>query len=183
MVLDWNDFLTADRLRNTRYVLKNVAYIGPLARINQELRTFKNPDHDQLMTAVKTVLPADFHTRQLAAWRSDSAAVEKQLGSGDWLPQTRAIARHMVNLSHATNLLDYSLYRQFEMQKDTGNAVLKTPLHEDFHDFLHRLPLDDPSLLILGDAGTFLNRFEFSEPFGGITRQLQFVSAGPAKTV
>lgn len=185
MVLDWEDFLTADRLRNTRYVFKKVEYLGPLARINRELNTInkKEPGDNQLMKAVKSVLPADFHARQLAAWRSDSTALEKELENGDWLSQTRTIARHKLNLGHATYLLDYTLYRQFEMQKDTGNQVLKAPLQEDFHGFLRRLPLDDPSLLIVGDAGTFLNRFEFSEPFGGIMRTVQAIPAGPEKTI
>src|SRR5690606_16825226 len=132
-------------------------------------------DYNQLTKAVKTMPPADFHTRQLVAWRSDSAALEKQLESGDWLPQTRAIARHELNLSHATYLLDYAMNREFETRRDTANQVLKIPLHRDFHDFIRRLPLDDPSLLVSSDAWVFLNRFEFSQPFGGIMRTLQVV--------
>ena len=37
MVLDWEDFLTADRLRNISYRFENIEFEGALAKINREL--------------------------------------------------------------------------------------------------------------------------------------------------
>src|SRR5690606_21020673 len=37
MVIDWAEFLAADRQRNIRYEFHKMVYAGPLARINDEL--------------------------------------------------------------------------------------------------------------------------------------------------
>ena len=40
MLLDWEDFLMADRLRNISYTFKNTLYQGAAAGINNELTAF-----------------------------------------------------------------------------------------------------------------------------------------------
>jgi hypothetical protein len=40
IILDWEEFLTANRLRDRQYTFKDIRFFGPTAVINQELTTF-----------------------------------------------------------------------------------------------------------------------------------------------
>jgi hypothetical protein len=62
VILDWEEFLTADRLRNIRYQFQNIEYDGPAAALNKELNSIKigSYDYKDLQKAESSKTPAEF---------------------------------------------------------------------------------------------------------------------------
>lgn len=151
MIIDWNDANAPTR------------FLGPTARINSELASIevKSPPYSELMEKAKNVTPDEFKRSHLATWKANSEELERQLSSRKFTPQTRTIVRNELALDHAAYMFDYVSYRKYQQQQNPQNA----PLDSTFYDFLHQLPLNDPSLLIPESFGTFVNRYEYDEAF------------------
>lgn len=169
MILNWEDFLTADRLRNVRYSFKDITFGGPLAAINADLLSVPttNTDYNVLEKSVKTLSPADFKTSQLHFWSDCEAQLERELKGKNITPQAEKILRNEVMVDNAAFLFDYIMNRAYQAREDTTNNILKIAAGIDYYDFMKRLPLNDPSLLITQNFSTLINRFEFAEPFSG----------------
>ncbi len=167
MLLDWDDFLEADRKRNRRYEFGQLSFGGPLARINDELRQWAipYPDHQVLGEKQRTMTPADFKRAHMPVWEEATASLAARLAQQELLPQTEALLRAELMVSHASYLFDFLMSRNYYAQQDTANAVLKAPVSDDYHDFLANMPLDNPLLLATRDFSTFINRFEYCDAF------------------
>lgn len=168
MVLNWNEFLTADRMRNIRYRFKDIQFKGAAARINEEILTLdiREPDYKKLDKSVKTLTPAQFASQQLAFWEESENQLEQDLKGRNFTEQAETILRNEVKMSNAFYLYEYLSNREYQARIDsTGNEVLKIPVEQAYYNFLHKIPLNDPSLLISRHFGGFINRFEYSSPF------------------
>ncbi|GGG72813.1 hypothetical protein GCM10007415_00120 [Parapedobacter pyrenivorans] len=168
MVLDWDEFLEADRKRNIRFKFNKVTFGGPSARINDELlhTEIQLPDPFVLEQKQKRMTPADFKREQLAVWEDATSSLEKQLAQAGLLPQTEQLLRQELALSHGSYLFDFLMNRGYYAQQDSANDVLKVPAGADYLDFLDRLPLDEPSIVAAHAFSVFINRFEYCKPFG-----------------
>lgn len=178
MILNWEDFLTADRLRNVRYTFKDITFGGPLATINEDLLSVPtiNTDYGVLEKSVKTLSPADFKASQLHFWSDCEAQLERGLKGKNITPQAEKILRNEVMVENASFLFNYIMDREYWAREDTTNNILKIEAGIDYYDFMKRLPLNDPSLLITQNFSTFINRFEFAEPFSGVYK-IQHISS------
>jgi len=167
MTLDWKEFLEADRRRNIRYLFQDIKFEGPLAQINNELKSvqikrynYKNQEKD-----IKTLTPAEFKATQMSAWESEENQLNEKLRSKDFAPQTKVILKNELAASMASVMYDFVMNREYYAGKDTANKIMKTPVDTAYYDFLNKLNLNDPSLLISSDFSTLINRFEYSTPF------------------
>jgi len=167
MVVDWDEFLEADRKRNVRYKFNDVAFTGPSARINDELLRWEipYPDYLAMQQKQKSTTPADFKRERMLIWKEETASLEAQFARNNLLPQTEALLRAELMISHGTYLLDFPLHRNYFAEQDSTNEVLKVPVEDQYYDFLQELPLDDPLILATRDFSTFINRFEYCKPF------------------
>lgn len=168
-VLDWNEFLEADRNRNVRYKFSNIDFTGPSAQMNDELLQWEipYPDYFALQQKQKTITPADFKRERMLVWKEETASLEAKLAQNNLLPQTEALLRAELAISHGTYLLDFPLNRDYYAKQDSTNEVLKVPVEDEYYDFLKELPLDNPLILATRDFSTFINRFEYCKPFDG----------------
>lgn len=172
MVLNWEEFLTADRLRNQRNTFKDIVFGGPLARVNGDLMSaaLLPPDYDSFKKLVKTLAPADFKFRQMQYWKEAEEKLKRSLKEKKLSPQAEKILSNEVMISNASYMFDYLMDRKYQATVDTGNAILKIRENLDYYDFMKLIPLDDPTLLATSSFGTFINRFEFANPFDGSFR-------------
>ena len=173
MILNWDEFLTADRLRNIRYKLKEIQYDGSAARINQELAaiTLNEPNYKELQKAITKLTPNEFKASQMTFWKESQDKLEQELKEKDFSSQAKTILRNEISISNAAFLFDFVMNREYEARKDsTNNRVLKIPVDSTYYDFLQKIPMDDQSVLIASHFSTFINRFEYASPFSARTR-------------
>lgn len=167
MVIDWAEFLAADRQRNIRYEFHKMVYAGPLARINDELLKTKPtfPDYSALKGKIQQMTPADFKREQVAAWKEAAAQLEAQFAQQALLPQTKTLQRTELMLSYSNYLFDFMMNRRFAATKDSTNEILKVPADDHYYDFLQELPLDRQTIVVPLSFSTFINRFEYCDLF------------------
>ena len=167
MVLSWEDFLKADRMRDIRYKFTDIQFGGVASKINAELLSInlKEIDYRKLNEDAKKLAPNDFKSNQMSFWKASAEELEQKFKEYDFQPQTKTILRNEIIMANTTQFFDYVMNREYEVTKDTLNKILKIPVGLDYYAFLKEIPLDNQSLLISNDFSTFVNRFEFSTPF------------------
>ncbi|WP_159517760.1 TlpA family protein disulfide reductase [Sunxiuqinia indica] len=166
MILDWDEFLIADRKRNIRYKIQDIQFQGPLAKINEDLAAydFAPFDYKAFQKQVSTLAPEEFKEKQLAGLIEAKQHVESYIGNNEISAQAGSILRNGVVLTSATRMLDFVSNRSYEARKDSSNEVLKIPVSSSYYDFLKDIPMDDNSLLVAAEFSTFVNRFEYCDP-------------------
>jgi thiol-disulfide isomerase/thioredoxin len=164
IILNWDEFLLADRYRDRRYEFKNVQYLGVNKSVNEMLASvkFTLPDYDKLEDFREKQKPEDFKNIQLENWvrarkTADSSIIVKKIPDN-----IKKIIVNQVDLTYANYLFDYGSSRGYYQKEKPDNEILKLPMPVDYFDFLDKIDLNDKSLLIANEFSTFINRFEFS---------------------
>lgn len=167
IILDWRDFLMMDRYRDRSKEFQYTEFLGAGKKINEELTAFKinNPDYKLLEKLQETQRPDEFKKTQMNNWFVERSRVDSILRIQDLLPKTQTLLKNEVDILFANFLFDYTLSRDYYSKRDTSNAILKTPIPADYHDFVDHIDLNNNSLLISYNFSTFINRFEFSPLF------------------
>lgn len=165
MILEWDEFLIADRLRNMPYAFKNVKFYGPASSVNQELNanqvSFAN--YPKLREYQKTISPEDFYAQQMKSWAHERKVQDSVLNASNVSAYSKKILNNELDLVNANYLFDYGLSRDYLSKNDTSNKILKLPIQITYYDFLKKLDLNDPMLLVSDEFSTFINRYEFSD--------------------
>jgi len=168
VILDWDEFLIADRLRNIRYQMKGIVFGGALAKINNELEKYPKEElnYNEFQKKVATLSPDDFKKDQLLALTQNNKKLETYAKVNPLTTQTFTILKNEILLKSSTNLFDYVNNRAYMLmsKKDTANKIIELPIPDDYYNFLKEMPLNDNSLLVSGNYSSFINRFEFCGP-------------------
>ena len=167
VILDWNEFLTADRKRNIRYAFSNIEYRGALASLNKELLTYPtNSFNYQVFDKKrKTMAPLDFKADQLKEYDNNMTQYKEYTQKHSLSEKAKTILRNKIMLENANNLFNYVMSRDYYAKQDTANMILKMQIPASYYDFLKQLPLNDPSLLVSDEFSEFINRFEYNDLF------------------
>ncbi|WP_207426638.1 TlpA disulfide reductase family protein [Pedobacter sp. SYSU D00535] len=164
MVLNWEEFLTADRLRNIRYRFKDIAFAGPSATINKDLNSveIQTFDYKELQQAITKQKPDEFKKMLTVHWNTSKGRLEQEMSANPISPQAQAILRSEVDLAYAASMLDFLSNRESIARKDTANKIVRIKAAPDYYDFLKNMNLNDRTLLVAPDFWVFANRFEFT---------------------
>ncbi len=183
IILDWNDFLQADRQRNIRYSFQKISFLGPLAEINTQIMSVKlnEPDYQNFESLVKTQDPKSFSVGQAVVLKENLEIIKKAQQTNQLSPEALAILKSEALTNNAAFHFDYLDRRKYLLKNDTTNKILKAPVPANFYDFLKYMPLSDNSLLAASNFGTFINRFEYCEPFTRSEKTITTV-AKPSKS-
>ena len=168
MILNWEEFLNADRNRNVRlYQFKDIEYRGPLAKINSELNgySFDLFDYEGFQKKLETLSPEEFKKERIALSDQNKRKVEDYIQHKAITPQAALLLKNNLLLENASILFDFIRNRSYKAPQDTANKILQLPIPADYYDFLKRMPLNDRSLLVNMEFSSFINRFEFCTPF------------------
>lgn len=167
MILDWEEFLLADRYRNIQYKFKNIEFKGALAQLNRELNDFSPSqfNFDEFQKKLTTLTPSEYAKEQDDAFQKNLKKAENYIAKKKLLPLSSTIIKNQELIQHATALFDFIQYRTYSAEQDTSNPILKQPVPKDYYDFLKSFPLNDKSLFIIADFNWFINRFEYCDPF------------------
>ncbi len=159
-ISDPNDVLDSDRS------FKHQEFIGPLARLNNELRLFK-PERF-LYAAYSEAMEKAAAMPPMEAVAFFRELRERNMAALDDIKNTISADAHRL-LSYAEYEYFGQLLGDFEMSyKDASrDDPSKPPLPVEFYGFLKEMPLDDPGLLTTG-SWVFLNRYEYLAPLTDI---------------
>ena len=164
MMLDWEDFRMADRLRNERYTFKNIRYQGLTADINNELSAF----HAQLPTSPARKIydemngktPDEFQSFLNECMAEYTRVYQGLLETEKLSEASKTILRNDYQITCANYLLDYEM----------SNRSKPTPF--EFYDFLQDIPMNNKELLSTSDFSSFINRLEYCQPFMNARNQV-----------
>ncbi|WP_418894253.1 TlpA family protein disulfide reductase [Limibacterium fermenti] len=176
MVLNWEEFLTADRLRNISYKFKEIEFKGGLSDINRQLAKveLKRIPWKEIQEKSKTLNPKEYKAFELQVIDENRKLVRQS----DLSAKAATLLTNEALLTYGTNLLEYASNYNQRLLEDT---TIQTPLPVDYYDFLQQMPLNDPSLLCPSSASVFVNRFEFCDPFTSIWKQLSYSTGSSAQ--
>lgn len=188
MVLDWEDFLQTDRVRDRSYTPQFTRYLGPLSVINKEICAFKisRPDYRSLENDQKTIAPMAFKEKGLQEWDRELARLDEHFNKNPASALAKQILLNMTNAQYANYLFDYTSSRNYYSQQDTGNAILKMPVDITYYDFINRIDLNDYAFFLSQESSILLNRMEFSPMYLRLSldqRQREFIRERQFKKV
>lgn len=167
MILDWEEFLVADRKRNIRYRFKDIDFRGPLSTTNRELLKveLKSHDYKSLEQATKSTAPDEFKEKQYEIIKENTNLIQTALKKGEISPKSAALLDMESRASFGTFLFDYINDRRYYGSQEPENTLLKAKLPKGYYDFLQYIPWQNPFLLTADVYDSFINRFEYCEPF------------------
>lgn len=166
IILDWDEFLYADRMRNSQHIFKDITFKGPLAKINEDLIGFnqKTFDYKSFSKKIKTLSPQTFKEEEAVEYKKNLENLETYLKNNSISDKSKVLIKNKIDLEHANHLFDFVSNRDYYAKEEPTNQILKTPVEKDYFDFLQKLDLNDQSLLALNEFSTFVNRLEYSKP-------------------
>lgn len=172
MVLNWEEFLTADRLRNTFYQFKDVEFRGALSEINSQLTKIelKRVPWNELRNKFNTLEPDDYKASELQVMNENEELI-RQSGLS---PKAATLLSNEALLTYGVNLFEYVDNFNRRALEDTTR---KESLSVNYYDFLKQMPMNDQSSLCVSAASTFVNRFEYCNPFTALWAQLGVVTS------
>ncbi len=184
MILDWEEFLLADRFRNKRHKFKNTIFKGLLAKINEDLLGFdlKAFNYKSFKKKLKKQSPDTFKKGETLSYQENLDDLLLYLKNNTVTDKAKVLLKNKVYLEHATHMFDFVSRRTYEAKQDTINEVLKIPVKNEYYDFLKDMSLNDQSLLALDEFSTFVNRFEFCKPLSIYPKRSK-ISINPEKTL
>ena len=173
LLMDWEDFLMADRLRNIQYTFKKNRYLGVTAEINNELFAFHTqlPElpFGKIYNEMEGKSPDEFKSFYNECMSDYTRAYQRLLETEKLSEPTKNILRNNYQIMYTTYLFEYEMrYRSNQM-----------PL--EYYDFLQDIPMNHKELLSTDNFGTFINRLEYCQPFRNTLSKI-FAAMSPKKT-
>jgi len=174
MLLDWEDFLMADRLRNISYTFKKTRYQGVTGEINNELTAFNAtlPDlpFGRIYEGIQGKNPDEFKSFLHETLLDYTNTHQRLLETEKLSEASKNILRNNYQMMYATCLFEYAM-----------SYARENHISLDFYDFLQDIPMNDKELLSTQQFSTFINRLEYCQPFWGAQSKV-YESMRPAKT-
>ena len=166
MVIDWEEFLLADRYKNKRHKFKNIEFKGPLAKINKDLLSFDSEafNYRSFRKRLKKQSPEVFKEEETLSYQKNVELLSTYLKNNNITNKAKVLLQNKIHLEYATHLFDFVSNRKYEANKDSLNEVLKIPVKDNYYDFLQDINMNDQSYFAIDRFGIFVNRFEFSKP-------------------
>ena len=169
MLLDWDEFLMADRLRFEPYTFKNIQFKGATADINRELHAFNaqmpaipaRQISDVIWSGEKT--PDEFKSFLYETMLDYNSTFQRLLETENLSEVTKNLLRNDNLLLNALYLLNFAM----GYSRD-GSGEL--PI--EFFSFLQNIPMNNRELLSSPEFSQFINRFEFNQLFSETHREI-----------
>jgi len=147
-----------------------IGFEGPLAAENKQFSGFDWENNQRafyqgMERRLKEQPISAIKKEVLATWDSVQNEVSGRLKKSDFSPKIKNLVHKQVALMYAVQLMDLQMYRKNYLSSNPTNAYLKEPLPDDYFNFIARLDLNDPAILVQNEFSTFINRFEYSTLF------------------
>lgn len=187
MILDWDEFLYADRMRNAPHNFQKIIFKGSLAKINEELMNYNQRafDYKSFSKKKSTIAPVAFKEEEAIEYKKNLTNLDNYLKNKPISDKAKILLKNQIDLEHANHLFDFVMDRKYQIKQDSTNLILKIPVENNYFDFLQNFNLNDQSLLVAREFSTFVNRFEYSQPISIYPKPnpVNYTSFTPEKTL
>lgn len=165
--LDWKDLLQADRFRDKKGDFPHTRFVGASATINREFKMvqLKNFNYQELRKKIEITTPEVFKKECIQNYKESKNSLLHQLTTSSFSPKAQELLNNRISIQLATTLLDFLSKRKYYSTQDSTNQIMRTPVPANFYDFLQLIDFRNNSLLATWGYSTFINRFEFMNPF------------------
>jgi len=174
MLIDWEDFLMANRLRNIQYKFNNIQHQGATADINNELSAFdaQLPDLPigKIYNEKDGKSPDEFKSFYKVCMSDYSNAYQRLLKTEKLSEASKNILQNDYQIMYAMYLFEYALDYTWTNQM---------PI--EFYDFLQDIPMNNKELLSTRNFSIFINRLEHCQPLNNALRSV-YETMRPKKT-
>ena len=174
MLLDWEEFLIADRLRDAPYTFRKLRYQGATADINHELSAFdaQLPElpYRKIYDGMTGKSPDEFKSFYDECMSDYTSTYQRLLETEKLSKASKTILQNYYQMRHVLYLFEY---------ESTYTRSSQMPL--TFYDFLQNIPMNNKELLSIQDFSIFINRLEYCQPFANAQRDI-YGSTRPKKT-
>ncbi|MDR2651415.1 MAG: TlpA family protein disulfide reductase [Prevotellaceae bacterium] len=174
MIIDWEEFRVADRLRNISYKFPNIQYEGALAEVNKELSAFyakhEEPPYNQIYSEMRKKEPNEYEPllNQLLSKYTD--ACRQAENDKNMSALAKSIIKNSYDIDYAGFLMSYDMYYEDRMYNANVNKNVNIDkLSNEFYGFLKNVP-DNRQILSSKNFSTFINRLEYSQVFSSSRR-------------
>ncbi|MDH8701547.1 thiol-disulfide isomerase/thioredoxin [Dysgonomonadaceae bacterium PH5-43] len=178
VVLDWDDFLMADRYRDRSYKFQKTEFYGPLAVTNRDLMKADNacsmPNPYFVYDNIDKLSPDEFEKELRKQYEPYNDKWAKYLAENSIEPKAKAIKEISMKYEFASRMFEYSMQKEYE-------EAYKGKFPTSFFYFLQEMPLDDQLSFLSIQYSLVMNRFEYMPLFerGGLG---QVYKTQPEKT-
>jgi thiol-disulfide isomerase/thioredoxin len=159
MILDWEEFRTADRLRNIHYKFSDIQYDGATASVNKELTAFYSKLEDlpyqKIYNERNNKEPDEYKTLLKQLTSKYTEACRQAANDKNMSELAKSIIKNNSEVVYARFLLDY------EMSNFRYSDKGKLPV--EFYEFLKNVPVNNRQILTAESFSSFINRLEFSQ--------------------
>ncbi|MDD3079928.1 MAG: hypothetical protein PHH37_12615 [Paludibacter sp.] len=157
MVIDWNEFLIADRLKEPSYKLKELVFEGPLAAVNQELLKITVDVSKPKVDSCNTLSPLDFRDKVTAVYNQYEKRLRDYCKDNDFGPKAKSLIEVNKQIDFANVM--------FGFEQSMLHLPKRANLPLDFYDFLQTISLNNYKLLSGTDFKQFIQNFEYCDVF------------------
>ncbi|MFD2828121.1 TlpA family protein disulfide reductase [Leeuwenhoekiella polynyae] len=188
LILDWKEFLLADRYRDRRYEFESIEYHGPLAKMNRELNAFSplRPDYrEEFQKWVGTLAPLDFQSKILNLYTQNEARLNTFLSENSISKKAEDFHRAHIKLIASTDMFNFVDRRDYLKKKDTTHAILKLEVPDSYYESMQTLlPVNEPAALATNQYSTLINRLEYTNVFTKVEHDSQLsIFREPERTI
>ncbi|NDV81588.1 redoxin family protein [Bacteroides sp. 51] len=165
IMLDWEDFLQADRFRNRRYRFEYIHYMGVGSGINEELvviqSKLKELPYREIDKNRREMLVEDYKSYIRSITEENRNAMDQAFREQNTSEYVRSLFENEAKIQYAELLLNFDMVNRDKIRQGGTPEELSA----DFFRFLSEAPLNDCFALISNSYSTLINRFEYCSPF------------------
>lgn len=166
MILDWEDFLKADRYRDRTYCFKNSTFRGPLAEVNKGINDFyyERLRYKYFKRYAEDLTPEEFLLQQQEREAKVMDELEAYASENRIVPLAKKLLTYNVKLDFAEQNFSYIRMAKNKPREVELNKGLVNPISDKYYSFIGELPVDDRAFMVIKRYSTFINRLRFCEP-------------------
>ncbi|MDR2383588.1 MAG: TlpA family protein disulfide reductase [Prevotellaceae bacterium] len=159
MILDWEEFRTADRLRNIDYKFSDIQFGGATAEVNNELAAFYAKlgqlPYNKIFDEMNKKSPDEYKTLLDGLTSKYAEACRQTATNKNMSALAKSIIKNDYAIKYASFLMEYAM--------EYGYRGERLPV--EFYEFLKDVPVNNRQILTSRNFSTFINRLEYSNVF------------------
>ena len=181
MVIDWDDCLHAQAIRDRSYLAPFTQFRGPLAQVNKDIcgLNYNVVDYDELVKEVQTVTPDEFMLKTKERQKAFLAKLEVYAAESEIHPLAKKLISYNSRLYFANQMFTYIAYSKRKPQKVELNKGLVNPINDSFYSFIGDLPVNDRAIIACLEYSSFVNRVRFCKPMRSGINKKRFITPQP----
>jgi hypothetical protein len=171
MILDWEEFRKADRLKNIRYKFSDIQFDGAMAEVNKELTAFyaklEDPQ-DNIYKEMSKKLPDEYKTYLDESMSKYAEACHQATSDKNMTALAKSLIQNNYTVEYAHYMMVYAITYSMNTMNYEKQEEKRKQLPVEFCGFLKDVPVNSPQILTSKNFSfSIINILTFSHVFAG----------------